>query len=127
MWSRLDDTFLDHPKIFVAGELIGENGAAIAVGMYAVGLMWTNKHLTDGFLPLAVVRKFPHCVRPDSVADALVTAGLWESCTKKLVQGFLVHDFADFNLSGAAVRQRRREDRDRKARERAGKRPNGGA
>src|SRR5947209_8619979 len=65
MFSRLDDALIDHRKVFVAASLIerngiGKNGAAIAVGLYAIGLMWSNKHLTDGHLPAAVVQHLPH-------------------------------------------------------------------
>lgn len=110
MWSRLDDALIDHEKVSIAGELLGENGRAIVIGFYAVGLMWTNKHLTDGVLSLAVVKGFPHVTDPLSVADALVKAGLWD----KNGNGFHIHDFSDFNPSAAAVKRKRKEDRVRK-------------
>jgi len=116
MWSRLDDQLIDHKKIFRAGELLGKNGPAIALGFYAVGLMWSNKHLTDGHLPIAVVKGFPHVEKPLAVAEALTTAGLLE----KNGDGFLIHDFKDFNPEGATVRARRRRDLQRKRRERDG-------
>ena len=112
MWSRLDDELIDHAKVFAAGELIGKNGPAIALGLYAVGLMWANKHLTDGFLPTAVVKSFRHVDNPAAVADALVKAGLWD---KNGGSGFQIHDFDHFNLSAAKVKKKRREDRLRKA------------
>jgi hypothetical protein len=78
MYARLDDELIDHRKIFAAGDLLGRNGAAIALGMYAVGLMYANRHLTDGVIPLSVLRTFRHVSRPLRVADALVRSGLWE-------------------------------------------------
>jgi hypothetical protein len=111
MWSRLDDELIDHAKVFAAGEVIGKNGPAVALGFYAVGLMWANKHLTDGFLPMAVVRSFRHVDHPASVADALVKAGLWD---KNGGSGFQIHDFGHFNASAAEVKRKRREDRARK-------------
>lgn len=111
MWSRLDDELIDHAKVFAAGELIGKNGPAVALGFYAVGLMWANKHLTDGHLPIAVVRSFRHVANPAAIADALVKAGLWD---KNGGSGFQIHDFDDHNMSAAAVKQKRREDRARK-------------
>jgi hypothetical protein len=111
MWSRLDDELIDHAKVFAAGKVIGKNGPAVALGFYTVGLMWANKHLTDGFLPMAVVTSFPHVANPAAVADALVRAGLWD---KNGGSGFQIHDFADHNLSAAAVKSKRREDRKRK-------------
>lgn len=115
MWARLDDELIDHRKVFMAGELIGRNGAAIALGFYAVGLMWSNKHLTDGFLPLAIVRSFRHVDHPASIADALAKAGLWE----KNGSGFQIHDYSEFgNPSAARIKAKRRRDKLRKQRER---------
>jgi hypothetical protein len=111
MWSRLDDELIDHAKVFAAGDAIGRNGPAVALGFYAVGLMWANKHLTDGFLPMAVVKSFRHVSNPVAIADALVRAGLWE---KNGGSGFQIHDFTDHNLSAAAVKSKRRQDRARK-------------
>lgn len=106
MYARLDDELLDHPKIFTAGDLLGDDGPAIALGLYSVALMWCNRHLTDGHLPIAVVKKWPHVHNPVAVADALVRAGLWE----KNGSGFTVHDFGDKNFSAAAVKAKRRKD-----------------
>jgi hypothetical protein len=116
MWARLDDELIDHPKLFIAGDVIGRNGAAIALGLYAIGLMWSNKHLSDGHLPRAVVQSFRHVANPLSIADALVKAGLWE----RNGSGFVIHDYADFgNPTAAKVKARRRRDRLRKQQERA--------
>jgi hypothetical protein len=116
MWARLDDELIDHRKIFLAGDRLGKNGPAIALGFYAVGLMWSNKHLSDGVLPLAIVKKFPHVADPLEVARALVTAGLWE----RNGTGWKIHDFAEFgNPSSAAIKAKRSRDRQRKQRERA--------
>lgn len=110
MWSRLDDQLIDHEKVFAAGKLIGANGPAVALGMYAVGLMWSNKHLTDGRLPAAVVAHFRHCDHPLKVAAALVKARLWE----RRGDMFTIHDFAEFNLAAATVKEKRERDRQRK-------------
>jgi hypothetical protein len=115
VWARLDDELIDHCKVFAAGELIGKNGAAIALGFYAVGLMWSNKHLTDGHLPLVIVKSFRHVDNPAFVADALVKAGLWE----RNGSGFLIHDFADFgNPLASDIKAKRRRDKARKRLER---------
>lgn len=119
MWARLDDELIDHRKIFIAGEQIGKNGAAIALGFYAVGLMWSNKHLTDGYLPLAIVKSFRHVDHPTCIADALAKAGLWE----KNGAGFQIHDYAEFgNPLASRVKAKRRRDKLRKQRERAAER-----
>ncbi len=115
VWARLDDELIDHRKIFIAGEVIGKNGAAIALGFYAVGLMWSNKHLTDGHLPLAIVKSFRHVDHPTSIADALAKAGLWD----RNGSGFVIHDYAEFgNPTAADVKAKRRRDKLRKQRDR---------
>lgn len=114
MWARLDDELIDHRKIYAAGELIGKNGPAVALGFYAVGLMWANKHLSDGHLPLTVIKSFRHVDHPVSIADALVKAELWE----RNGNGYLIHDFGDVNPAAAKVKAKRRRDRLRKQRER---------
>ena len=116
MWTKLDDALLDHRKVYVAGDLIGRNGPAIVIGFYAVGLMWTNKHLTDGHLPQAVVKRFKHAEQPLVVADALVKAGLWIATA----DGYQIHDFHDHNPRAEDVRVTR--DEVRQARSDAGKR-----
>jgi hypothetical protein len=116
MWARLDDELLDHQKIFAAGDLVGgRNGSVIALGFYAQCLMWANRHLSDGHLPLGVIKGFRHGSKPLSIADALVKAGLLE----KNGSGFIIHDFKEFNPSAAKVKEKRRQDKLRKQRERA--------
>lgn len=110
MWAKLDDALIDHRKVFDAGDVLGRNGAAIALGLYAVGLMWTNKQLTDGFLPLAVVKRFRHADRPLEVARALVQAELWE----EVEGGFNIHDFHDHNPKAEDIQRKRKADRERK-------------
>lgn len=111
MWSKLDDALIDHPKLFEAGDGLGKDGPGLALGLYTLGLLWTNKHLTNGHLPGTVVKRWPHFAEPLKLADALVRAGLWE----KNGHGFSVHDFHDHNPTAEAVKQKRDEDRKRKA------------
>lgn len=115
MWARLDDELYDHPKIFAAGQRLGANGPALALALYTIGLMWTNRHLTDGFVPMSSIHGFSHLTKPAAVADALVSAGLWE----KVTGGFKIHDFADHNPSATVIKRKRRDDRNRKREERA--------
>ena len=117
MWAKLADELIDHPKVFAAGKKIGPNGPAIALGFYAVALMWTSKHLTDGLIPMTTLESFRHVSNPLAVADALVHAELFE----KVKDGYQIHDFDEWNPSATAIKRRRKEDRMRKQRERAGK------
>jgi hypothetical protein len=115
MWSKLDDALIDHRKISTAGRLIGKNGPAIALGFYTVGLLWSNKHLTDGFLPEDVVLRFGHVENPRSIADALVKAELLE----KVTGGFQIHDFDEYNPLAKHIKTKRKRERLRKQEERA--------
>lgn len=110
MWARLDDALIDHRKIFAAGDLIGKNGPAIAIGFFAVGLMWSNKHLSDGFLPDAVIKSFRHVDNPLIVAGALTKAELLD----KVEGGFRIHDFHDHNPSASVIKKKRKENRDKR-------------
>ena len=110
MWTKLDDNLLDHHKLVDAGERLGPNGPAVALGLYVVGLLWANRHLTDGHLPKGVVRRFMHVQKPLDVAVELVRAGLWE----RTAEGFQIHDFSDYNLAARDVKAKRLRDRNRK-------------
>lgn len=111
MWARLDDELIDHPKVSLAGRAIGKNGRVIAIGFYAMSLMWSNKHLSDGLLPADVLEGFSvYVANPLAVADALAKAGLFD----KHQGGYRIHDFKDHNPSSADIKRKRRDDRDRK-------------
>lgn len=97
-WGRLDDGFIDHPK------LVGLR--LDLVGLWAKGLGYCGKHLTDGLIRRAALYQLATgCtpVRALKAAGELVDAGLWE------VQGedFLVHDYLDWNPSADKVRAER--------------------
>lgn len=115
MWARLDDALIDHHKIADAGAILGRNGAGLALALFVLGLMYSNKHLTDGFLTIAVVKNFPHLDDPLRVADALTKVTLFE----KVPGGFRIHDFHDYNPGAGTVKKKRADDRQRKAAERA--------
>jgi hypothetical protein len=103
MWSKLDDGLLDHRKVFLAGDALGRNGPGLVIGMYAIALMWTNKQLTDGFLPMGVVRTLGHFDKPLAVAEALVAAGLFETAAG----GYRIHDFHDYNPAAVEAKSHR--------------------
>ena len=117
MYARLQEELLDHEKIAVAGRTIGKNGRCLAIGFYAMALMWSNRHLSDGVIPIEVIEGFrgTYVVDPLAVADALARAGLFD----KHDRGYHIHDYTDFNFSAAVFKQKRREDRKRKALTRA--------
>lgn len=99
-WVKLDDQFADHPKIIQAGPLAG--------WLWACGIAYANKYLTDGFIPYAQVRRLADVTDyadPYVLAAKLVEVGLWE----QVDGGYLVHDFLEYNPSAAQVKADREE------------------
>jgi hypothetical protein len=115
MYARLDDELIDHTKVFLAGQRLGPDGPAIALGFYALLIMWSNRHLSDGQIPIVTLTNFRHVRRPLAVAEALVHAGLLEASEG----GFRIHDFGDHNPSAREIKAKRQADRNRKRAERA--------
>lgn len=114
MRSVLDDELFDHSKIILAGEHIGVPcGLVLALGMYTAGLLYANRHLTDGRLAEPIVRSWAHtrdAKLAAKVVAALVHVKLWDVVDG----GWQIHDFADYNYAAADVKRKRADDRNRK-------------
>lgn len=96
----IDDKFHANPKIIAAGNP--------AVGLFVRLLAWSADNLTDGYLPEAVARQYGTKREIDALLFARRTpagCGLIEETPG----GFIIPDYLDFNPSGAAVRERRTE------------------
>lgn len=91
-WVRISDDFYDHPGMVSL--------SLEAWGLFAWGLAWSNRNLTDGELPINVVRRMDPS---GSVCAELVAAGRWEEGDDLLV----IHDYHDYQPSAAEVRARR--------------------
>lgn len=106
-WAKLDDNFSDHPKVL---RCWAEEPRAI--GLFTMALAWAMRHGQEGHIPTYwVASKIPDDRERGAVAAALVRAGLWEENG----EGWIVHDFLDWNPSNADVEARREADRKRKA------------
>lgn len=101
-WVRIEEKALTHPKIF------GLSHAAFR--LWVAGLAHCQQHLTDGFMPHAIVRTLI-AVSTQRI-DELVNAGLWERVTS----GYQVHDYLQHNDSRAKVLRARKQGQDRKRR-----------
>lgn len=101
-WAKLDDALLDHAKIVRAAELFGRDGPAKALGFYASGLLYAQKHLTNGFLSRAVIARMRIMDRPLAAAKTMVTVGLWEHARG----GFQIHDFHQYNPKASDVKKK---------------------
>jgi len=116
VWVKLDDQFPDHPKIAKAGPC--------AAWLHVCGIAYSNRHLTDGFIPLGVAHRltdFAHYAMTNGMegydltcemmAARLVDVALWD----EVDGGYQIHDYHDFQPSKAEVEALR------KARSEAGK------
>lgn len=101
-WGKLDDSLYDHPKL----DELPQAMRMPCVGLWAVAISWCNRRLTDGHVPTGRIRLLGGTIQQ---ADALVAARLFE----KVADGYLVHDFLDFNDSREYVMSRRAKDAER--------------
>lgn len=112
-WVRLSDDFYDHPKFDKAGVL--------GIALFAAGLAWCNRNLTDGFIPRKTASRlldFEDAVQAVRDADRnavtnvtdndaqalflardtvakLLEAGLW----REVEGGYEVHDYLEYQAS----------------------------
>lgn len=103
-WLRIDDRVRTHPKIAQAGPA--------AAWLWFCGICYCREHLTDGFIPKAVVVSLAmNLTSPLKHAARLVDVRLWEDVDG----GYQVHDFLDWNPSRAEVEANREWGTQRKS------------
>ena len=144
-WVRIDDHFDEHPKHAAAGPL--------GWALWAAGLAYCNRNLTDGFIPFSIVPKLVNWkfleppgvegkrrlmtigvtsgaqgddVTSEYVAGLLVAHGIWEERDG----GYYVHDFPEYQPTKKEVIRSRKQTQERTrlggiARARTGKREQG--
>lgn len=128
-WVKVDDHFDEHPKLAAVGPL--------GWGFWLAGLAYSNRNLTDGFIPWSKALSLasfevigpdqdyrilaladaadPDGVQPASIVtvewvfDLLVSAGLWE----RVANGFHIHDYDQYQPSREAVLAEREAARER--------------
>jgi hypothetical protein len=116
-WVKLDEHFVDHPKVLTAGPLAG--------WMFVAGLCYANRLLTNGFIPENAV---DHLVssngsrrqEPAKLAQKLCDVELWKPATVKGHKGFQIHDFLKYQPSRKQVLHEREMAKQRQARFRRG-------
>lgn len=114
-WVRLDEQFPDHPKVVQAGPLAG--------WLHVCGLAYCNRLLTDGFVPAGQVPKLADfdgiwtepdgaavqiCIDPFDLVKQLEAAGMW----KRVTNGYLIHDYNDYQPTKATVMAERKAKAD---------------
>jgi len=111
MWVKLDDHFVDHPKIVKAGPMAG--------WLFVAGLCYANRFLTNGFIPAEQVgRLLPRVPRllPTELAGKLCRSRLWKTAKVKGTKGYIVHDFLKYQPSRRQVIRERKKTAERQAR-----------
>jgi hypothetical protein len=89
-WVKLDDHWMDHPKIARAGR--------DARDMWLASLTWCARHLTDGAFPAEMIPCFAVTAGIDvancqTLARRLLEVCLWDATDN----GYVVHDYLDYN------------------------------
>lgn len=107
-WIKLEDSFVDHPKVADAGHHAG--------WLYVCGLCYCSRHLTDGRIPKSVVPRLTDLPKPVLAARRLVEVGLWLDYG----ECYQVHDYDDYQRSAKQVDRDRELARERKRHQRAG-------
>jgi hypothetical protein len=108
-WVKLDDQFPDHPKIVAAG--------AEAAWMYVVALCYSNRMMTDGFIPQNQVSRLVSSVSDNQLVERLIEVGLWEVRTRPA--GYYIHDYLIYQPSRSQILKERQAARARMAASRA--------
>lgn len=102
-WFKVDDQLAFHAKVIAAGNE--------ALGLWVRAASWSCSQGTDGFIPNEIV----NAIASQEFANRLLLAKLWS----RVDDGYQFHDWADFQPSAAAEREKRAELR--KVRSVAGK------
>lgn len=147
MWVRVDEHFPEHPKVLKAGAILGgPDGCGRVVAVWLEALCYSNRYLTDGFIPEAVARRFRLDRNPLEVLRVMayqrvglamrkvhgrstegrtkVIGRSTEGHTKVigrsgLGRGFQLHDYDHYQFSKVEIEEKRRKERDRKRLSRA--------
>lgn len=108
-WVKLDDGLHRHRKARIAG--------LEAMGLWTMAASWVGDELTDGFVPRSVLYGWSPVAH--ELAERLEVAGLWIPTVHLGEEGWLFHDWADYNPTKEQVLTRRDAEREKKRRQRA--------
>jgi hypothetical protein len=105
-WLKIDDRFLDHPKVVRLERLAPSRGVHLFVGL----MSYCKQRLSDGVVPIDMLPKVNGpCGRwRQRTLEALIEVGLVERSGEQLV----IHDYLDWNPSKEEIE---RKAADRKA------------
>jgi hypothetical protein len=107
-WVRYDDGFPGHPKT------VEVKAACIeALALHLLCNTWTATTSTPGLVPLAAVIDQAGKTKGPRWARALAAAGMWHTaghdcdrCPQPAADGYVIHDYPDYNPIGETSRKR---------------------
>jgi hypothetical protein len=106
-WARLDDRFHEHRKVRQAWRQ-----APASVGLHVMALTYCAGFETDGFVDRAFVEeKLPAAKTRNAAVRALIEAGMW----RELDNGWVIHDYLDYNPSRVQIAEKRAKYAERKS------------
>lgn len=109
-WVKLDDRLHRHRKARLAG--------LEAMGLWTLAASWAGEELTDGFVPRSVLFSWAR-ENALELAGRLEEVGLWEPTVHLGEEGWLFHDWHEYNPTREEVEARREVERAKKRRQRA--------
>jgi hypothetical protein len=112
MWVKVDDGFVEHPKVTAAAGHLGPNSVGRVVAVWLEAICYAARNLTDGLVPLAVARRFFTDRRPLEVLDVMALPDV--RLMTKTEAGYRFHDFDHYQPSAASIKAKRHRDRARK-------------
>jgi hypothetical protein len=111
-WVKIDDSFPDHPKI--KGLKDDE------FRLYMTALCYSSRYLTDGVIPLNIVRTFIESRSKSSRISALVDANLWEI----VADNILILSYSEYQFTKERIETERKLAAERMAKSRGLRRTN---
>jgi hypothetical protein len=103
-WFYVDDKFGESTKV----KSIPRGQRMAAIGLWTMAGQWAAGQLKDGNVPTYMVEELGGSER---LANILVTSGLWE----KTDDGYVFHDWADWQQTREQVEKKRADARSRMA------------
>lgn len=113
MWVRVDDGFIQHPKVTRAAELLGKGGLTRVVAVWLEAMCFSARNLTDGYISDIYARGFVTDKRPLDVLTVMALPDV--KLMLRVPGGYRFHDYNDYQPSSEEVKAKREKDRARKA------------
>jgi hypothetical protein len=113
MWVKVDDGFVEHPKVITAAGHLGPNGVGRVAAVWLEAISYAARNLTDGFVPILIARKFITDRRPLEVLEVMALPDV--RLMIKVPGGYRFHNYDRYQPSAASVKDKRQRDRDYQA------------